>query len=228
MSFRQVTIATLALACSVPAAAQVQFTDRAAFTAAAAPAATATYTYNFDVAGTNDFAAPFAIASSADNAGVGSYVTAAAAPETVVDGTRFLAIRLDPQAGPGAFALSSTQSFYAFGFDINPYRDSGFSDLGEGVTFTASNGQTGTFTLPTTDTTEFRGFVFNSPITSVSFRSNGTDGGNATVFGTDNWTIYSAAVAAVPEPASWALLIGGFGAVGAARRRRGRGVARTA
>jgi len=49
---------------------------------------------------------------------------------------------------------------------------------------------------------------------------SGTTGGNASYAGTLAFT------AAVPEPAAWALMIGGFGMVGGVMRRRARQVVR--
>jgi hypothetical protein len=40
----------------------------------------------------------------------------------------------------------------------------------------------------------------------------------------DNYTVTIALAGAVPEPATWAMMIGGFGLVGGALRRRARAV----
>ncbi len=76
----------------------------------------------------------------------------------------------------------------------------------------------------TTDFDDLRGAqLFTGPNTSPTFRlgnfdlSRFDDAGNLTFAG--NLTIADLA-AAVPEPATWALMILGFGAVGAALRRR--------
>jgi hypothetical protein len=59
--------------------------------------------------------------------------------------------------------------------------------------------------------------------TTYSLRFTGLETADATVF-IDNVTL-SVAPANVPEPASWALLIAGFGLTGAAMRRRRRALA---
>jgi hypothetical protein len=45
-------------------------------------------------------------------------------------------------------------------------------------------------------------------------------GGSTLIFGIDQLNFTPVATAAVPEPASWAMMIGGFGLVGGAMRRR--------
>lgn len=55
-----------------------------------------------------------------------------------------------------------------------------------------------------------------SRIDLVAARSNGT----TLIFGIDQLNFTPAAAGAVPEPASWAMMIGGFGLVGGAMRRR--------
>jgi opacity protein-like surface antigen len=61
------------------------------------------------------------------------------------------------------------------------------------------------------------GFVLNLPVTSgtQTLVVNGKSGGNGSFSGT-----LSFALAALPEPASWALMIVGFGGIGAMLRRR--------
>jgi len=67
--------------------------------------------------------------------------------------------------------------------------------------------------------------------TASGFRAWNTAGGGGAALGVlliDRVTLrdaMAAGVAGVPEPAGWALMIGGFGMAGAALRRRGRGVA---
>ena len=56
----------------------------------------------------------------------------------------------------------------------------------------------------------------NGAVIAGTYLSNGVSGGGGTVAG----TILFASAAAVPEPASWAMMIGGFGMMGAGMRRR--------
>jgi len=59
--------------------------------------------------------------------------------------------------------------------------------------------------------------VSGAHITSVTFAANGS---RFHPFGADGLVFRTAAVAAVPEPATWALLVLGFGSLGATLRRR--------
>lgn len=65
---------------------------------------------------------------------------------------------------------------------------------------------------------EIHGVIkFNGPVTSITF----TDP-------SENWHGFTLGIAAVPEPATWAMMIGGFGAIGATMRRRRRTLATAA
>ena len=63
----------------------------------------------------------------------------------------------------------------------------------------------------------FLGFVSDTAFTTVTF-FNPLGGGNNDQFGLDNLT--TSGGGAIPEPGTWALMIGGFGLAGAALRRR--------
>lgn len=58
-----------------------------------------------------------------------------------------------------------------------------------------------------------------SNITSFSFVTSGSQFGENTIQ-TDNWNYTLSAAGAVPEPATWAMMILGFGLIGGAMRRR--------
>lgn len=60
----------------------------------------------------------------------------------------------------------------------------------------------------------------NGAVISGLYRSFGTSGGGGSVTG--SIVFPAGATAAVPEPASWALMVGGFGLAGGALRRRSR------
>jgi hypothetical protein len=66
----------------------------------------------------------------------------------------------------------------------------------------------------------FFGLTSDLAIKSIAFGPNGGQPSTDGAFGIDNLTIGTAGVAPVPEPASWALMIGGFGLIGSTMRRR--------
>ncbi|PZP33490.1 MAG: hypothetical protein DI603_07890 [Roseateles depolymerans] len=105
------------------------------------------------------------------------------------------------------------------GFDLRSYFDRwGSNNAGETVLYWTDTGESGSFTLPTTNTIGFLGLAFDAPVTSLSFRIPAMRNGH-TWFGIDNLQTY-ASVTAVPEPTTLAMLLGGLGAVGVAARRR--------
>lgn len=81
------------------------------------------------------------------------------------------------------------------------------------VMLTASDGSSVSFTITNSATTSFLGFVSDTALTSVSLSSLGEYWPTA-----NNVTL--AMAAPVPEPASYAMLLGGVALLGAARRRR--------
>jgi hypothetical protein len=78
------------------------------------------------------------------------------------------------------------------------------------VILTAIDGTVLTYNLADATTGSFLGFVSDTPLTSVVL---GTDGG-------DYWPTANNVVLAVPEPATYGMLLAGLGLVGAAARRR--------
>jgi hypothetical protein len=108
--------------------------------------------------------------------------------------------------GTSSFTINST-------FTTDPANDINFTS----VTF---NGQD--FTIGSTGQNEFR-FLNDVNVTAGATQHlvvNGTSGGNGSYDGVISFT---PVVTGVPEPASWALMIMGFGGLGAVLRTRRRG-----
>jgi hypothetical protein len=83
---------------------------------------------------------------------------------------------------------------------------------GGSVVLTAVDGTAYTYNLNGATTGSFLGFVSDAPLLSVTL---GTDGGGY-------WPTANNVIVAVPEPATYGMLLAGMGLVGvAARRRRG-------
>ncbi len=102
------------------------------------------------------------------------------------------------------------------------------------LAFTSWNGVSAQFDAPFTVVSQGCGFwgcgTFNVNGTNDGFLGNGETHGVLKFSGTfssisftdsqENWHGFTVGTAAVPEPASWALMIAGFGLVGASMRRR--------
>jgi hypothetical protein len=100
------------------------------------------------------------------------------------------------------------------------------NDESNNVDFTSVTFNGHEFTIGSTGQVEFRSLlglpVTNGPQTLVV---SGTSGGNGAFAGTLSFVLDAAGLSGVPEPASWALMILGFGSAGAlirARRRKAR------
>ena len=204
-------LAGAALAVALPAAAAVTtYTDRTTFNTATSP----TLFENF-----NGFDADTSFATSPVTA---SYLTVSASPgassiynkidvaphvtgESDVDGTP--SINALTQAGISVF-LTFNQALSAFGADFRALQDNEFR------TAIFINGFEVDPTVTSGNQTRFLGFASDTPFTSIEFRGIQND-----AFGIDNT---AAATGGVPEPATWALMLGGFGLAGAALRSRRR------
>ncbi len=101
-----------------------------------------------------------------------------------------------------------------FGLPIPPGVTPGAATTGYGADVTIGTAQ-GNFLVDLASTRNFTFFGVTSDTAFTSFTITGatTQAGASTVF--DNIK-YGTAIAPVPEPASWALMIGGLGFVGAA------------
>lgn len=113
-----------------------------------------------------------------------------------------------------------------FTFD-GPSKAFGFFSTGVQTDFTASivvsllDGSQSVFNLPlnTSGGVSYFGLVDTVGFTSVSIL-NTSQPGQSDAWGIDDVSFHSSLVSEVPEPASWAMLIAGFGLVGATQRRR--------
>jgi hypothetical protein len=114
----------------------------------------------------------------------------------------------------GDLSIAFANPTYAFGFYATDV-----SDLGAALTVTFNDGASGSYQVTSvsgrpTGSLLFFGVTSDDAISSVSFKgAKVTDG-----FGFDDLTIGT--TAAVPEPATWAMFISGFGLIGGAMRRR--------
>jgi hypothetical protein len=199
-----------AVACSGAASAStVVYTDQAAFVAASG--ALTLQNFNGFTGTTNLGTAPLTVGGF--GVSVSSNSSAAISPGGAsdnIDGSEFLFANLTGTvADPGALTFTFASAITSFGanfvsFNNNVLRES------------AVIGGVAIDPLPMSP--NFLGFVSNTAFTSITFR-NQMGGGNNDSFGLDN-VRYS--VAAVPEPATWAMMLVGFGMMGAAMRYRRR------
>lgn len=134
-----------------------------------------------------------------------------------VNGSAWMQMRLSPESW---VTWSSASSFQMIGFDLRTYfDDTGNLDAGETVFFETDTGENGAFTLSSLNEASFLGLKFNAPVHSITFSSlDNVNYNYATWFGVDNLQTFQ--TAAVPEPASLAMLLGGLGAIGMVARRR--------
>jgi len=112
------------------------------------------------------------------------------------------------------------------GFDLAAYTDDFGADTNETIAFLTDTGESGTFVTPDRGVTAFLGLAFDAPIGSITFSATDGGGNFYSWFGVDNVQLYGALATtpSVPEPASWAMMIGGLALAGAALRRQRTGV----
>jgi hypothetical protein len=196
-------------AASPAAAAIVQFTDRLDFEAAAG----ALTLQDFEsYAGTTNLAPATDLGAFT----VSTNGSAAIAPFGSVDGTQDLQVNITADTGsggPGLITFTFDTAIFAFGADFNSLNNNvirTFATVG------------GTVFSPLPLSPSFLGFVSTTGFTTVTF-SNPMGGGNNDSFQLDNLA-YSQA-GGVPEPATWGLMIAGFGGIGVMARRRRQGLA---
>lgn len=139
-------------------------------------------------------------------------------------GAYFVSDFANPQSISQTVTLLAGTS-YTFGFDI--FKPANGDSNANGATFTAMlNGSPfASFTassLPVTTWQTFSGFNSFVATTTGPFTFNFTSNGfPAKDFVVDRvYLTETDSIGAVPEPASWAMMLGGFGIMGAALRRR--------
>jgi PEP-CTERM motif len=125
--------------------------------------------------------------------------------ESNTDNARWLGF----PAGSATFTLSMASN--SFGFFMTGLQTFFGNTLT--VSFDGLDGQTFNLPVNTNGGISYFGFTADNPFTSVTIDRPGND-----AWGIDGVTFNG--VAAVPEPASWALLLLGFGLTGAMLRRR--------
>lgn len=140
---------------------------------------------------------------------------------TTSGGTKFLRLESNLQgnrATSTSIAFTFAAPISAFGTYVTGLGTAagaitvGFNDgTNQSYALTGSS-TTGTLFFGVTDTAAFSSITFTETIPSgASSRDN---------FGLDDIVYHVAATSAAPEPASWAMMIAGFGAVGTTMRRR--------
>jgi hypothetical protein len=126
----------------------------------------------------------------------------------------------------GVLTITFSAPVTAFAIDLGSFYDdqdprtpccAASTLYGKDVTIGTSQGNF-LVDLNSTQTMKFFGVTSDTAFTSFTITGVGTDATASTVF--DNVRFGSAAVAPVPEPATWAMMIVGFGMVGANIRRR--------
>ena len=113
-----------------------------------------------------------------------------------VDGTGYLRFRLDDRGKDTPLTFTFNDPVTAFGFETNP-RSQGINDI---LLVDIDGVEAQSIAMPATDTTEFRGFVSDTPFTSVTFSNSGS---SDDFYGIDNLVAYS-----VPEPSDYASITG--------------------
>jgi hypothetical protein len=126
----------------------------------------------------------------------------------------------------GTLTITFNTAVTAFSVDLGSFYDDGLSSTpagapstlyGKDVTVGTAQGSF-LVDLNSSQTLKFFGVTSDTAFTSFTITGIGTDATASTVL--DNVRFGSASAAAVPEPATWAMMIVGFGMVGAGMRRR--------
>ena len=205
----KVAIAASFLLATQAQAAEMLFSDRAAFEG------------TLTASVTDDYSNPGYVFRQ-DNAAMSAVLG-----ETRYSATGFLPYEINIVTGGyycagcnGSFTLdfgstSVSQGNGVYGVGFNFFNANGFHD----ALVTFGDGVSQLFDLGAAQfpVSAFWGITSTRQVTSIAFGPNGNPTTNGS-FGIDNLTI--GAGGAVPEAATWAMLIVGFGFIGAAARRR--------
>lgn len=105
-----------------------------------------------------------------------------------IDGTGYLRLLLNSPTDFVTFTFSSPIT--ALGYEVNPHS----ATVGVVFSFAVNGTAAGSYSLPATDITEFRGFVSDTPFTTFTLTTAATDSRQ----GIDNVEAFTS----VPEPAS--------------------------
>ncbi len=213
------TAALAASANAVPAFAQfTTYTNRTTFTAAAGPLTTETFnSYATDTqfrTGAVDVG-PFSLIGAGNRQDDRNYIDAspyAFGSFFAVNGTSYVQGQVGGFSdGTSSFTIQFDAPISAFGADFSNLNDlPGITRIVVGST-TLSPGSV-----------NFFGFTSTTAFSTVQFVSSNPGGPNSIDnFGLDNLSFTAPQVGgAVPEPATWAMLIAGFAMVGTSLRRR--------
>lgn len=228
---RSLIVAACVFAAST-ATAQTSYTNKSAFLTAAGTTQTETFssapvgaftttagTFNanfdgFSVTGRNN----------GNYVGIATGAVSSSGPNTPIPGVfvgqNFLSFA-NQTGGIVSMTINLNQATTAFGFDWfnTDLTDSYAVNIPGGTVFNSPP-----FTLAGSSATQgFFGLVSSTPFTSVVITNNRT-GGYLSDMGLDNFVTngFGSVVGSVPEPSTWAMMLIGFGAIGASMRRKRR------
>ena len=204
-------IGSSAVVAAPAAASVVEYTSQAAFNAAVSGVTTFTFDqgnvpplFTFEPNPSTFNGVTFEDLPTPANAtsGGSAALILISASTTPTYGQDFLAYQNED---PSILGTISSAGATAFGFIFGSY-----VNVGSSATLTLNSGEA--FTVTPDTVAQFIGFTSDAPITSISI-----DYDNSYTF--DVLSV-SSNLASVPEPASWALMLVGFGGLGAVMRRR--------
>jgi hypothetical protein len=199
---------------SPAAAAVVEYTSQAAFNAATTGVSTFTFDqgnvpplFTFEPSPSTFNGVTFEDLSTPNNAitGHSASLVLVSASTTPTYGQDFLAFQNED---PSILGTISSAGATAFGFTFGSY-----VNVGSSATLTLNTGES--FTITPDTVAQFIGFTSDAPITSIALNYDDS-------FTFDVLSVSSGVAGApgVPEPVSWALMLVGFGGLGAVMRRR--------